>query len=346
MPSVYANTPDLPRYLKDRQPTQELADQVYFHLMLRTVSTCNANKASGKRSIPYVGQSVYDNPDPKYRFAMTRPVWRELLWHIWMRGADGMYFFNLGYPGSNVTAAFSFQSVEDGRAILNELLAMREFLDKGEPMNFQYPPMFATEPVWSGLRLPDRCLIRAFSPTPQTQQIKLTPFEEVSVKIDAPPAGALYIIERSGKISEAEASAPALPHPASSGTSASPRCWVEGRQRLTLVVEGEHVRARPPPRAMNAPARHPPTRSAVELRLATRRCARGLGGMPTNGASDVLLSLQPARRRGHVGRPVCIGHACPRRPIQVREEMGVSRGRRGHGTHDAATLRCRPDGLT
>ncbi len=205
MPSAYANTIHLARHSgTDQRPTQEWADRTYFFLLLRTVSTANANKPRGKVSVPYVSRFVPDDPAPRVRFGMSQPVYRELIRHVLLRGSDGLYLFNLGYPGSPVTPAESFESVEDARAVYDELLAHREFLDRGRPMTYAVPAIDREPVIWSGLCLADRCLVRAVTLGAETRQVELDPFPGVRVVVRAPRAGATYVIHRDGRITEVE----------------------------------------------------------------------------------------------------------------------------------------------
>jgi len=200
MPAAYANTVDLPRHFKkDNEPvTQERADRFYFRSLLFTVSTCNANKRTGQLSMPYLSRYCPDNPDPRFLFGMTSPVFRELARHVWMRGADGVYVFNLGYPTKPqlVTPAASFESIEDIRAALDEWLDQREFLEKGQPLNFAVPELSAEMTVWSGLRLGERCLIRVFTFAAQPAAVEIEAFPDQKAKLEAPPQGATYLVAK------------------------------------------------------------------------------------------------------------------------------------------------------
>ncbi len=55
--------------------------------------------------------------------------------------------------------------MEDSRGVYQEMLGDREFLEHGVPMSFDVPAARIPAVVWSGLRLPDRCLIRTFTLT-------------------------------------------------------------------------------------------------------------------------------------------------------------------------------------
>ena len=75
----------------------------------KTGALCRASGFAESESEPAMG---HEPPDV-----------RELHYHIWLRGADGMFLFNLGYPNSGVTPDFSFHSVEDARQVYDDLLA-------------------------------------------------------------------------------------------------------------------------------------------------------------------------------------------------------------------------------
>ena len=202
MPALYANNNLLVPFLAPGQPmTQEGADQIYLASMLSIFSSTAANaKAEHKKIVPYVGQTVPDNPSPAVRFGMNNALWHELQFHLWLRGADGMYIFDLGMPGGLVTADMSFHSVETVRSVYDQMLGYRDFLDHGQPMNYQVPRMFGDEPIWSGLRLKDRCLIRAFTLGKKRTTVRVDPFPRVTTLLDVPPEGATYILHDDGKI--------------------------------------------------------------------------------------------------------------------------------------------------
>lgn len=203
MPSAYANTNILPRHFKPDEPvTQEKADAIYFFDLMRTVSTCNANRQPGQLSIPYLSRYTPDNPDPRFLKPMSQRAFREVVWHAFLRGASTIYVFNLGYPTTpqTVTPALSFESVEDVRSVYDTLLTRREFLDKGEPMNFAFPPLFGTGPLWSGLRLGDRCLVRTFTLGTAPAKVEIVAFPGVAVTLDAPPEGKTWLVHKDGRV--------------------------------------------------------------------------------------------------------------------------------------------------
>lgn len=205
MPALYANPADL-RLRWPGHPqaaTQAEADQFYVLNLLRSFSAgAPAARGAHKMLVPYVGQwAVYADPQwhDTPRIAMGRAAWREMLFHVWLRGADGMYLFNLGAPSTGVSPDFSFGSVSDAVEVYDELLEYHEFLEHGQPMNFTVPADLDHDAIWSGLRLEDRCIVRVFPLGRERRSVELSPFEGVVSKLDAPPAGATYLLERSGK---------------------------------------------------------------------------------------------------------------------------------------------------
>lgn len=200
MPAAYANTRDLLHAFRDLELTQDAADRFYFQRLLRVISSANDDLIPGKLSIPYLSQFVPASAEPRYPFPMSQNLYRELMRHIWLRGADSLYLFNLGYPVKPqlVTPEMSLVSVEAARSVYDELLHYRDFLDRGEPMNFAVPSAITREGIWSGLRLEDRCLVRAVTLGEVVQRIRIEVFGQI-VELDAPPEGALYLILHNGK---------------------------------------------------------------------------------------------------------------------------------------------------
>lgn len=201
MPSIYANTAYLPRYYNlDWEVTAADVDNVYFTTMVRSMSAALAGTLPGKLSMPYVSRFTPDKNDPRYLFPMSRGYYRELLRHGILRGADGYYLFNLGYnPQGAVTPQLSFDSVEDARAVTDELLAYREFLEKGTPMTFDVPALRTPAVIWSGLKLKDRCLVRVWTLGTQPRTLDLVAFGKGHV-LKVPTDGATYLIDKNGKV--------------------------------------------------------------------------------------------------------------------------------------------------
>ena len=81
---------------------------------------------------------------------MSEGAYKELLWHMLLRGTDGLMMWCTGEE--------TVKEVQLISEVLGQALAYREFLDQGEPVLFDVPP----EPgaVVSALRLGNRFLVR------------------------------------------------------------------------------------------------------------------------------------------------------------------------------------------
>jgi hypothetical protein len=202
MPPLYANTRDLPAAFPAGAPSQAAVDGFYAARLLRIFSESNARKSPGKLSIPYVSRFVPDNASPEYRLGMSQRAYRELLRHVWLRGADALFLFNHGFPTKPqiVTHEASFASVEDARAVYDELLAHRSFLEGGTPVSFAVPRDLSREALWSGLRLGDLCLVRATPPPGAAATVRVAAFDGAGVELDVPAEGTYYLISRDGKV--------------------------------------------------------------------------------------------------------------------------------------------------
>jgi len=198
MPMVYANTNLLPVAFKDKPIGQPAVDRFYFERLLKVFSEVSTVKADGKLCLPYVSRFVPDNRDPQWAYGMSSGPYRELLRHLFLRGADSLYLFNMGSPGSGVTPQVSFDSVEDARTVLDEMLARHDFLADGRPLTFDGATPDGI--LWSGLRLPQQALIRVVSLGDADGEAVVQPYRKVSVTLKAPTAGAWYVVKRDGSI--------------------------------------------------------------------------------------------------------------------------------------------------
>ncbi len=181
-------------------------DQFYMHNLLRGVSIDAVNRrAYGPEvmSFPWVtrfcplkGESGNEMPD------MSRSAYREALRHMWLRDIDGMQVFNAEWGGFEETWVWELQ---DAVSVYDEILAHGEFLEVGEAMNLEVPARQDDGVLWSGLRLSDRALVRAVSQGPESAQVEIPAWEDVRVTLEAPTAGATYLVERSsGAVVEVE----------------------------------------------------------------------------------------------------------------------------------------------
>jgi hypothetical protein len=186
--------------------SQEKMDQQSLQYLLNKLgAAAPAARAYGQLLVPYISQQVpAEVPFRGPSLTMSDNAWRELQWHVWLRGANGLFLFNP--PATNVKSPMSasFRMVENARDIYDHVLAQRKFLDKGEPMTYGVPDLTKGEPLWSGLRLPEQCLVRVFSPTAQTQKVKVQAYEQAQVTLDAPPQGATYVVGRDGSVTRVE----------------------------------------------------------------------------------------------------------------------------------------------
>jgi hypothetical protein len=79
-------------------------------------------------------------------------------------------------------------------------LEHREFLEKGTAMTFAVPKSVDAEAIWSGRKLPGRCLVRAVSLGKDDARVRVGVAEGVTVELDAPRAGATYLISGAGAV--------------------------------------------------------------------------------------------------------------------------------------------------
>ncbi len=177
-------------------------DRLYTHIMLAQISQHAANAAAMgpfKQSVPWVCRYCPEAGDPDVPI-LSRTRYREILRHVWLRGADAMQIFNEPYP-NHPYPEIPIEEVEDVVAVYDEMLAYREFLDHGTIMNTDVPAVTEDGAIWSGLRLETEVLIRAFTqgsnPAPFTIEVW-----DRAVSLEAPPRGATYRVSFDGKIDE------------------------------------------------------------------------------------------------------------------------------------------------
>jgi len=184
-------------------------DRLYTQLMLSQISTHEANArrmAPELLSIPWVDRFCADDKDPRIPI-LSRERYREILRHTWLRGADGMQIFNpVWFEEDAVRSPIVVEEIEDAVAIYDEMLAYREFLDDGVTMDLTIPKATHDGPIWSGLKLKDRAVIRAFTMAAEPVTATITPFEGgPEVELVFPPKGATYLLTlKDGKIEAKE----------------------------------------------------------------------------------------------------------------------------------------------
>jgi hypothetical protein len=199
MPVAYANTKILPDYFEAAETvTQSKVDDIYLHNLLKAVTIACQNKGDNL-CIPFVSRRVVDNDDAKWKnWDMSSTWFREICRHMLMRGADSFYIFNLGHHSSYyVTPEQSFESIEDVRSVLDELLGQADFLAQGMPITHKIPELYSDGVLWSGLWNDDQCLVRARSLSGSSQTVSICPFPgSLPVSITATAAGSYHTINR------------------------------------------------------------------------------------------------------------------------------------------------------
>lgn len=202
MPKAYANNGYLRHYIRWwANPNQDKVDWIHLAVQIRIISSASQNKNPRTSLVPFISRKVVKGKNLSQWASISSGFYRELVRHVLLRGVDGLYLFNAG-PKAGVTATESFESVEDARAVYDELLAYPRFLQFGEPMNLKWPRPDHPEIVWSGLRLADRCLIRTFAPKDGLDQIKIRPWPNrpIEVTVSASDEGQTAIIHSDGSI--------------------------------------------------------------------------------------------------------------------------------------------------
>ncbi|HEY4366954.1 MAG TPA: LamG-like jellyroll fold domain-containing protein [Steroidobacteraceae bacterium] len=216
MPVQYANNRYLQKYLGgSNQPdaNQENANEVYWYLLLRSFSSSAANAGEHDRSVPWVSQYVREDRSGNFDFPMSVSLYQELLRHFWLRGAMGMYVFNpyrqnVDTANIYMTARHSIAQLEYVRAVLDEMLCFRDFLERGMPMNFRYGSMFDPGSVWSGLALDGDAVVRTVSPNgtagADIREIEV-PNGATFRGLPAPAGGATYLLKKNGEVHRVDA---------------------------------------------------------------------------------------------------------------------------------------------
>ncbi len=168
-------------------------DRGYLHLLLRQVSADTANRrvtAPALDAVASVARWMQDLPD-RPAPPMGRPMYREALRHLWLRGVDAMQVQNGARRGA---LAHALAEVQDAAAVYDELLKYRDFLDQGDPINLDVPPPEHDGVVWSGLRLGDHALLRVVSLGVPEQPVEISAWDGFSLAVPATPAGTTYIV--------------------------------------------------------------------------------------------------------------------------------------------------------
>jgi len=198
-PIAYGNNIFFRLAWKDSYPLdREHVDQLYTHLLIRQVSDSAANAmkfAPETDSFPWVIRWCPDISDAKIPI-MSRPRYREVLRHLWLRGADGMQIFNASRKGYEEIV---INEVVDAVAIYDEMLGYREFLDAGEILCTDVPKVQDDGVLWSGLRLTDRAVVRVFKQGGGAAKVTIEPWPGRPVTLGVPADGKTYVVTTDGK---------------------------------------------------------------------------------------------------------------------------------------------------
>lgn len=183
--------------LKANRRDQEHVDQVYANLLLRQVSLTSqltAQWAPEKELIPWVARWVSEAPETEFP-VMSRERYREVLRHLWLRGASAMQVFSPRIKGYEEMA---LPEVLDAVAVYDEMLAFRDLLNNGEVLNREYPGEQDDGVVWSGLRHDNHAVVRAFKQGGGRGKQRIRLWGGEDVEIEAPAEGVTYKIEQGG----------------------------------------------------------------------------------------------------------------------------------------------------
>lgn len=173
-------------------------DRLYTAIMLAQVSDNAANALrmhAETQCVPWVCRYCPDEADPHVPM-LSRARYRELLRHIWLRGATSLQVFNAARTDH---PELRIEEVADAVASYDEALRYRPLLEHGTVMCTDVPGVESHGPIWSGLRDPSEAIIRAFTQDPTTTHLTLSVWDDTpALTFDAPPEGAYYHVVRDG----------------------------------------------------------------------------------------------------------------------------------------------------
>jgi hypothetical protein len=184
------------RDIDDRRD-QEHVDAVYTNLLLRQLSlTARLTRrwAPEKEIVPWIARWVTEPPELEFP-VMSRERYREVLRHLWLRGTDGMQIFN---PRAKGFEEMALAEVEDAVAIYDEMLAFRDFLDKGEILTYEVPSPHDKGVLWSGLKLDNQAVVRLFKQGNGKAKQKIRPWDTTAFDLEADSTGQTYLLNENG----------------------------------------------------------------------------------------------------------------------------------------------------
>ncbi|HZK82238.1 MAG TPA: hypothetical protein VFC46_14250, partial [Humisphaera sp.] len=89
--------------------------------------------------------------------------------------------------------------IQDVVAVYDEMLEYRNLLERGTPLNVDVPAIQDEGAIWSGLRLGNEAVVRAFTEGKTPVVADISPFEGMKVRIDCPPEGQTYTMKLVGQ---------------------------------------------------------------------------------------------------------------------------------------------------
>ena len=185
---------------KAAQPSRDEVDRIYTNILLRHVSGSQRNTDAlmpWVRSVPWVCRWCPDDENPRLPI-MSRERYREALRHIWLRGAIGMQVFAATRPGYSPIVV---GELEDASLVYDQSLEWTDYINHGTCMNLDIPGPTDDGPVWSGMRLADSAVVRAFKQGPGEASVTIAPWPDrpaLKVTLNAPQAGATYFLKADG----------------------------------------------------------------------------------------------------------------------------------------------------
>jgi hypothetical protein len=182
---------------KDDRRDQEHVDEIYTNLLLRQLSlTARLTRrwAPEKEIVPWIARWVTEPPELEFP-VMSRERYREVLRHLWLRGTDGMQIFD---PRSGGFEDMALAEVEDAVAIYDEMLAFRDFLDKGEILTYDVPRPHDKGVLWSGLKLDKQAVVRVFKQGGGKAKQRIRPWDTTAFDLEADATGQTYLLNENG----------------------------------------------------------------------------------------------------------------------------------------------------
>lgn len=125
-------------------------DYRWFYNMLLVASDCLQHRPEGTPIVSWVNRFVKLESTPKDAVPLSEEKYRELIWHIFLRGADSVYI----WCGEDDI----LREIVPVHTVYSAALEYKEFLSKGKAILFDVPSKEG--PVLSAIRLENKLLVR------------------------------------------------------------------------------------------------------------------------------------------------------------------------------------------